>query len=51
MDGCSECNKIKIVSNGDKALKFCHSMGMVMLYQISQSTLHLRGVQLSAITP
>ena len=50
MEGCSECNKRKIVSNGDKALKFCHSIGMVMLYQISQSTPHLRGVQLSTIT-
>ena len=29
----SGCNKLKIGKNGDKALKFLHSIGMMMLYQ------------------
>ena len=29
----SGCNKLKIVSNGDKALKCLHSIGMMMFYQ------------------
>ena len=33
LDLISGCNKLKIVLNGDKALKFWHSIGMMIFYQ------------------
>ena len=35
VDDCqiSGCNKLKIVKNGDKSLKFSHSISMMMFYQ------------------